>query len=923
MALSDGPALTPHDLLTLPRPGVALPNPLRSLALWPSTTHTFNATGPGQGRTTRSIHLVHLDHSKLTATQDQDEFSKTAPPRPFLDHLASTEAAWLDSRTVVFLRPPVPAGLNPDLADDGKTRVDHPKHLGDDAFKKRRAAWSELDGGDGVEIWAKEVDTGEEYLVGALPVDISDLSSLPISDPSSASDEDDSPAALLSFSATVFPDGSLFTVRRQAHEAELDAAGSDGKTYDGLFVRHWDTWAPTAGQRKQVFVVRLERAPSDLAETAEEKADEKADESDSDASLEDFEIVEKPKTGKRRWALKTERKENEAGVMEERPAVLSPLAGTKLECPVGPFGGASDFSLSPTHLLFHAKDPHLNPAYHTRHQVYVVPLSPRTSADAKPRQLTLGNQGATASPVLSPDGKRAAWLEMREDGYEADRNRVVVFELESGKRWGVTEGWDRSPASITWAADSARVFLEAEDRGHVKLFELALPLGGPEEGKKYEVEPTKLTSEHSVSGVADVSPASASPTLSTHGGAGQSTTLLVTSNSLTTPNQLSLLSFVPSSSGPSAQPVKPTHTPLASLTHKLLAHKTLHRGEEFVFAGSEGQEVHGWATFPPELVQARAQGVRMRKKFPLAFLCHGGPQSAWDDGWSTRWNPNVFAAHGYIVVAINRTGSTGFGQDFCDKIKEDWGGAPFRDLVAGLQFVKDAYPEIDPERTACLGASYGGFMVNWIQGHNEQMGFKCLVCHDGVFSLAQTWNATEELYFPEREFGGVPWEVPDKYQKWNPQNHVRKWATPQLVIHGSRDYRLVEGEGLGVFNTLQRLGVPSRLLIFPSENHWVLRPENSARWHREVFRWIDEWTAPSASSTCAAAVPPRSETATPTPSSFVAAQQKPGYNVGYHPNHPGFGPDLSATATNPGQERRDFAVEDAAMAASSAGLNKQ
>ncbi|GAA6011827.1 hypothetical protein JCM10207_004257 [Rhodosporidiobolus poonsookiae] len=903
LMLSDGPGVTPHDVLQLPRPATAIPNPDGTLALWPASTFSFNAAH-GNGRTDRTLSIVDLVQSADTEGKhdsDPDDFSRCPTPRTLLDSLASLQAAWLDTRTVAFLRPALPKGVAATLSEQG-TRVDHPEEMSDAAFGKLRSAWADMDGGKGTEVWAKDVSTGEEYLVGKLPVPISDLTVLPV--PSSSSGEPT--ALLLAFSATVFPDGSLWTVASQEEALARAQGGGDGKVYDGLFVRHWDEWAPTAGQRRQVHVVRLERAPMDLsaATTAEEKEKEKdahpqaGDESDSDASLEEFEFVEKPGAEAEagagaRWAMQSEERADEAGVRSAQPKVYSPLAGTKLECPVGPFGGASDFSLSPTHLIFHAKDPHVNPAWHTRTHVYSVPLAPRTGADARPRQLTVGTQGACASPVVSADGKRVAWLEMREDGYEADRNRVVVFELESGRRWGATEEWDTSPGQIWWNAKGDRLYLEAEEEGHVKVFALDVPVPSNEEDAHKGVrEPVRLTDEHTVTGVA-VIPAVATSSSSSADALKTGDTLLLTWTSLRGPAQLSTLSLPVHLPTPTSPPFTSSPRPLASLSAHLLAHKKLHRGTEFRFAGDKGQEVHGWVVFPPECVEVREKKARGeasaeegKKRWPLAFLCHGGPESAWNDSWSTRWNPNTFASRGYIVVAINRTGSTGFGARFTQAIRGDWGGAPFCDLVAGLQFVKDAYPEIDPERTACLGASYGGFMVNWIQGHNEQMGFKALVCHDGVFSTFNTWNATEELYFPEHEFGGVPWESADGYARFNPQNFVKKWRTPQLVIHGSKDYRLVEGEGLGVFNTLQRLSVPSRLLVFPSENHWVLNPWNSAKWHDEVFRWIDEWTAPSAAAPTQAQAALNSPSSTPRagtpvqPVQAIAAARS-GYVVGY------------------------------------------
>jgi dipeptidyl aminopeptidase/acylaminoacyl peptidase len=231
------------------------------------------------------------------------------------------------------------------------------------------------------------------------------------------------------------------------------------------------------------------------------------------------------------------------------------------------------------------------------------------------------------------------------------------------------------------------------------------------------------------------------------------------------------------------------------------------------------------------------------KKYPLAFLIHGGPQGAWGDSFSFRWNPEIFAGAGFAVVAINPHGSTGYGQAFTDSIKLNWGSLPYEDLDRGLTHVLKTYTYIDDRRVAGLGASYGGYMVNWINGHSKR--FRALVNHDGVFSTLNVFYTTEELYFPEHEFGG-PAYVPRAlriYERWSPSNFVRNWRTPTLVIHGGRDFRLVDGEGLSTFTALQRQGVPSRLVYFPEENHWVLQPANSLRWHREVLDWITEWTS--------------------------------------------------------------------------------
>ncbi|GAA6059975.1 hypothetical protein JCM10212_001324 [Sporobolomyces blumeae] len=754
MTLSPGPYLTVKDVLSLPDPQPPLANPSTTRAAWPASTFTFGRGSNAASRTDKSIYLV----DPLTPTS-----SAPTEPTQLLDGLTRLDLAWIDDSTLAFLRP-----VRNDLGSTDDKRVDHPQDVGDEALDALEKEWAAKPDGKGTEVWALDVETKDEYKLGSLPGPIANLKSVP-SGPSTV---------LLAFSSLVYSDGSLFTVASQDDEADKNQAGSDIMVYDSLPVRHWDHWCPTRGQRQQVHVVR---------------------------------IVKGQDRGKRGWALETDESKG-----DKRVKVLSPMAGTEFECPVGPFGSSADFTLSATHLAFHSKDPALPRAWHTRTNVYVVPLlfsSGSTSEeDSMPHIVSSGSQGASASPAFNREGTRLAWLEMRQDGYEADRNRVMVYDLEKRETTGVTEEWDRSPASVRWSRDGKDLLLLAEDQARVKLFQLALG----DEGKD-EKKPVALTEKHSVLGATSLADGR----------------VLVASSSFTSPMELSILSTPTDSS-------RPTLSPLSSLTRSRLASKSLDAGEEFWFeSGAAGQKVHGWIFFPPSRsASSRSSGTdeKEEKKYPLALLSHGGPQTSVHDEWSTRWNMNVHAAKGYATVAINRTGSTGFGQAFCDAIQNDWAGQPFRDIVNGIEYVKKTYPQVDPDRMG----SYAGFMQNWIQGHNDQLRFKCLVNFQG--STSTGWYATEELYFFEREFGGKPWEVPQNYDKWNPQAHIDKWKTPEMVIHTSKDYRIPESEGLGVFNTLQRLGIPSRLVVFPSENHWDLTPQNNVRWHEEVFRWIGQWT---------------------------------------------------------------------------------
>jgi dipeptidyl aminopeptidase/acylaminoacyl peptidase len=254
--------------------------------------------------------------------------------------------------------------------------------------------------------------------------------------------------------------------------------------------------------------------------------------------------------------------------------------------------------------------------------------------------------------------------------------------------------------------------------------------------------------------------------------------------------------------------------------------------ESFWFEGAHGDKVQGFLVKPPNFDAS--------KKYPVKFLIHGGPQGAWGDDWSYRWNPELFAANGYVAVMINFHGSTGYGQKFIDAINGDWGGAPFEDLMKGLDYAEKTYSFIDKDRECALGASYGGYMANWVLGHTDR--FKCIVSHDGMFNTVSAWGTTEELWFNNWEFKGTPYTNPQMYEKWSPRNSAENFKTPTLVIHGQLDYRLDVSEGLQLFDTLQVMGVPSKMLYFQDEGHWVLKPQNARLWYKTVNDWVDQWT---------------------------------------------------------------------------------
>jgi len=253
--------------------------------------------------------------------------------------------------------------------------------------------------------------------------------------------------------------------------------------------------------------------------------------------------------------------------------------------------------------------------------------------------------------------------------------------------------------------------------------------------------------------------------------------------------------------------------------------------EPFWFTGSEKHKVQGFLVKPPNFDP--------KKKYPVKFLIHGGPQGHWGDTWSYRWNAQMFASGGYVVVMINPRGSTGYGQKFVDDINGDWGGRVYQDLMLGLDYVERTYPFVDKDRECALGASYGGYMANWILGHTNR--FKCVVSHDGMFNAESAYGTTEELWFNEWEFKGTPWTNREMYRRWSPHVFAANFKTPTLVIHGQLDYRLDVSEGFQLFTTLQRLKVPSKMLYFPDEGHWVLKPQNAQLWYKTVNGWVDQW----------------------------------------------------------------------------------
>ncbi len=408
--------------------------------------------------------------------------------------------------------------------------------------------------------------------------------------------------------------------------------------------------------------------------------------------------------------------------------------------------------------------------------------------------------GSDTTPLYSPNGKYLAWRSQARAGFEADKWRLLVQDRQSGKTRDLTDKLDRSVGSFTWSPDGKALLFSTEDHGESPIF---LQLASPELPEPHELKPGTMHADDLVMPGRD---------------------LFFTRMSISTPNEIWRL---PLGAPDYSEPMQVTH-----MNDALLSQIDMQPLESFTFKGANDEEVQGFMVKPP--------GFIPNKKYPLKFLLHGGPQGAWGNEWTYRWNAELFAATGnYVVVMINFHGSTGYGQKFTDSISGDWGGRPYVDLMKGLDYVEKTYPFIDKNREAALGASYGGYMANWILGHTN--GFKCIVSHDGIFNAESAYGTTEEIWFMNWEFGGPPWKKRDVYRKWSPHESAQNFKTPTLVVHGQLDYRLDVSQGFDLFTTLQVLKVPSKMLYFPDEGHWVLKPQNSRLWYKTVNDWVDQW----------------------------------------------------------------------------------
>jgi dipeptidyl aminopeptidase/acylaminoacyl peptidase len=586
------------------------------------------------------------------------------------------------------------------------------------------------------------------------------------------------------FTSDVYPN-CTFDDRGEAmcNKVTLDAA-QNGKVkaqiFDHLLYRHWNAYKE--GRRSHIFVVSTKLPATTHA------------------------VVVSPDSKPRPLSFE----------ISSTPLDLTP---GDYDAPVFSLGGQDDYAFSPDGKeICYTSNHDKNEAASTNNDLFTVVANMSEGATpeqvlAHTKNITADNPASDSTPLYSPDGRYIAYRAQQRPGYESDRFRLMLYDRKTGEKKNLTEDSDHWVGTFTWWG-SRWLFFSAEDQGSARVYYTELDL----------VKPAVMKT--SLQGYDD------DLTISSDN------FLFYTRMSISGPTEIyksPMIVVRTPRCGETGGDICSSQDPDFKLTHvndAFLSQVAMSPLESFWFPGAHNDKVQGFLVKPPNFDAS--------KKYPVKFLIHGGPQGAWGDDWSYRWNPELFAANGYVVIMINFHGSTGYGQKFIDAINGDWGGAPFEDLMKGLDYAEKTYPFIDKNRECALGASYGGYMINWILGHTDR--FKCLVSHDGMFNAESAWGTTEELWFNDWEFKGTPYDNRAGYEKWSPHQYAKNFKTPTLVIHGQRDYRLDVSEGFQLFTTLQMEGVPSKMLYFPDEGHWVQKPQNAKLWYETVNAWVDQWT---------------------------------------------------------------------------------
>jgi dipeptidyl aminopeptidase/acylaminoacyl peptidase len=604
------------------------------------------------------------------------------------------------------------------------------------------------------------------------------------------------------FTSDVYPNCTLDD-RGEAmcNKVTLDDA-QNGKVkaqiFDHLLYRHWNAYKE--GRRSHIFVVSTKLPATTHA------------------------VVVSPDSKRRPLSFE----------ISSTPLDLTP---GDYDAPVFSLGGQDNYAFSPDgQEICYTSNHDKNPAASTNNDLWIVPVNVGTGGSpvqalAQTKNITADNPASDSTPLYSPDGRYIAYRAQQRPGYESDRFRLMLYDRKTGEKKNLTEDFDRWVGTFTWAPDSSKILFAAEDKGEQPIFVL-------------DVYPNKSSAKGYASCDLCEGPihlVTLEPGYNDDIAVAPGGIVVYTKMTAMEPNEV--WAYEPFAMHVDATTGKKERVSASRALTNFNKAVPGYLPESFWFPGAKNDKVQGFLIKPPNFDGS--------KKYPVKFLIHGGPQGAWGDDWSYRWNAELFAAptsgssnsttsSGYVVIMINFHGSTGYGQKFIDAINGDWGGAPFEDLMKGLDYAEKTYPFIDKNRECALGASYGGYMANWILGHTDR--FKCIVSHDGMFNAESAWGSTEELWFNDWEFKGTPYDNRASYVKWSPHQYAKNFKTPTLVIHGQRDYRLDVSEGFQLFTTLQMEGVPSKMLYFPDEGHWVLKPQNSKLWYETVNAWVDRWT---------------------------------------------------------------------------------
>lgn len=497
----------------------------------------------------------------------------------------------------------------------------------------------------------------------------------------------------------------------------------------------------------------------------------------------------------RHWNEWRENKYSHVVLIDGKGKFLRDLTPGKYDTPPVDLGSSHDFVFSPDgKSLCFVKNPDPVIAVSTNNDVWITSVN-----KVQHRQITTG-KGNDAAPRYSPDGKYLAYLSMQRPGFEADQKNIMIRDLKSGSTRNLTESLDLSVSDFVWSPGSKKIYFFAPYHGRHRL---------------YETDIRKASRRLLLQNVY-LKKISMSP---------DGKFLVLEKEAINQPTELFRFDLK-----------NRKLTQLTFVNKERLSDLEMNPLEDYWFTGANDDSVHLLMIKPPDFDPA--------KKYPLVCLIHGGPQGAWGDDFHYRWNGEMFASPGYVVIMINFHGSRGYGQTFCDAVSQRWGSWPYEDIIAGTKWAADKFPFIDQQWIGAAGASYGGFMINWIEGHNPDGLFKCLISHDGVFEQVSMFGATEELWFPMWEFNGAPWEEGSLYQKWNPVNFVENFKTPMLIVHGERDYRVPYTQGLQLFTALQLKGVDSRLLFYPDEDHFVQKPRNARQWWGNVHGWLAKYLKP-------------------------------------------------------------------------------